>query len=74
MNDISNIIDDYFYTAERERIYDYIINEIEKVVITKALERSCGNQVAAARMLGVHRNTLNSKIRKLNIDIGRFKK
>ena len=74
MSDISNIIDDYFYSADRERVYDYIINEIEKIVIMKALERSYGNQVAAARMLGVHRNTLNSKIRKFNIDIGRFKK
>jgi len=74
MNDISNIIDGYFYAADRERIYDYIINEIGKIVIVKALERSYGNQVAAARILGVHRNTLNSKIRKFNIDIGRFKR
>jgi DNA-binding protein Fis len=71
---MDNIINEYFYTVAAGHIYAHIINHIEKMVIVKALERSYGNQIAAAKLLGLHRNTLNSKIKKLNIDVGRFKR
>jgi len=71
---IEKIIDEYFYTTPVMCIYDDIISGIERVVIIKALEHSDGNQFAAAKMLGIHRNTLSSKIKKLKIDIWRFKK
>lgn len=51
-----------------------IISDIERAAITKALEETCGNQVAASKILGLHRNTLRTKIRKFNIDVWRFKK
>ena len=66
--------DEQFYTVDIGRSYSYIINDIEKITIIKALERSDGNRVRAAKMLGVHRNTLNNKIRKFNIDVGNFKR
>jgi len=69
-----DIIEEYFFTATSSQVYDDIINDIEKRVIIKSLELSNGNQLAAARMLGVHRNTLKNKIRKYNIDVGGFKK
>ena len=51
------------------------INLIESVeLIEKALERSYGNQVMAAKMLGLNRNTLHTKIKKFYIDIRRFKR
>ncbi len=74
MDKIPDIIDKQFYTAGEGHIYGGMIDHIEKIVITKALERSGGNQLEAARFLGLHRNTLRNKIRKLNIDVGRFKK
>lgn len=74
MDNISNIIDERFYAVDGGRIYSNIISEIEKIVIIKALELSYGNQIRASRMLGLHRNTLSSKVRKFNIDVGRFKK
>ena len=43
------------------------------MIIEKILERSDGNQVMAARILGLNRNTLHKKIKKLNIDVQRFK-
>ena len=74
MEPLSDMIDSYFYTVTAGNIYANIIGVIDRLVVTKALERSFGNQVAAARMLGLHRNTLKNKIKKLNIDVGRFKK
>lgn len=74
MDNVWDIIDKYFYSANSVQVFNDIINDIEKIVITKALERSSGNRLRAAKMLGVHRNTLNNKIKKFGIDVGGFKK
>ncbi len=74
MDDISDLIDKSFYGAGSERIYAKIIDEIQKAVIIKALERSYGNRVQASRILGMHRNTLSGKIKKFDIDVGGFKR
>ena len=45
------------------RIYlDEALDEFEKKFIQSALTKTDGNQTKAARILGVHRNTLNRKI------------
>ncbi|MGI9108357.1 MAG: sigma-54-dependent transcriptional regulator [Pyrinomonadaceae bacterium] len=46
------------------------LEEIEKLVIEKTLQRTNGNKQAAANLLGIYRPRLYSKIRKYNIDIG----
>lgn len=38
------------------------IELIEKTLIERALERSHGNQTAASKALGIHRNTLQRKM------------
>src|SRR5437868_2402278 len=45
------------------------LEEIEKLVIEKTLQRTGGNKQAAANLLGIYRQRLYSKIRKYNIDI-----
>jgi DNA-binding NtrC family response regulator len=45
------------------------LEEIEKLVIEKTLQRTGGNKQAAANLLGIYRPRLYSKIRKYNIDI-----
>ena len=42
--------------------FDEAICEFEKRFIRRALDRSNGNQSRAARLLGIHRNTLSRKI------------
>lgn len=39
-----------------------VLNDVEKVVIKLFLERSRGNQVRAARLMGWNRNTLRKRI------------
>lgn len=73
-NNIYGIIDDYIYCSGSDSVYDRIIKDIEVALIIKMLDRFDGNQLAAARALGIHRNTLSNKIKKLNIDVGRYKK
>lgn len=46
------------------------LEDIEKLVIEKTLQRTGGNKQAAANMLGIYRPRLYSKIRKYNIDVG----
>ncbi|MCX5665665.1 MAG: hypothetical protein NT036_01255 [Candidatus Omnitrophica bacterium] len=54
-------------------LYRSVMQSIEKPLIEKTLERTAGNQLKAARILGINRNTIRSKIRKLGIDAKRWK-
>jgi len=47
---------------EPRDVYEKLVAEIEKPLIELALKRTGGNQVKAARMLGLNRNTLRKKI------------
>jgi len=77
MNKEANInidkINELFLTSKRGEIYPKAIADTEKILIEKALECSFGNQIAAAKILGLNRNTLRTKIRKLNIEVSKFK-
>jgi len=63
----------YMYSLENSDIYHSVISDTEKILIQRALENSHGNQILASRMLGVHRNTLRRKIKKLKIDLTQYK-
>ncbi len=47
--------------------YDDARRELEKVFITRALERSSGSVGEAAELLGVHRNTITRKMSEYKI-------
>jgi DNA-binding protein Fis len=48
--------------VERGILFDEAVNEFEKKFIKRVLDRFNGNQSRAARLLGIHRNTLSRKI------------
>ncbi len=50
-------------------IYDQIIAEVERPLIRMTLAATRGNQIKAAAMLGLNRNTLRKKIRDLEIPV-----
>ncbi|MGO9641041.1 MAG: helix-turn-helix domain-containing protein [Candidatus Acidiferrales bacterium] len=54
--------------VERGILFDEAVNEFEKRFIRRVLDRSKGNQSRAARLLGIHRNTLSRKIGLYKID------
>lgn len=54
--------------VERGILFDEAVNEFEKRFIKRVLDRSKGNQSRAARLLGIHRNTLSRKIGLYKID------
>jgi len=54
-------------------VYKSIIEMVERPLIEYALQRTEGNQLKASIMLGMNRNTIRSKIKKLGIDAGKWK-
>ena len=63
-------LDEYFRKLDGEPphgIYDMVIANVERSLITSIMHRAGGNQTNAADMLGLNRNTLRSKLSKYNI-------
>ena len=54
--------------VERGILFEEAVNEFEKRFITRVLDHSKGNQSRAARLLGIHRNTLSRKIGLYKLD------
>lgn len=52
-------------------LYDRVLREIERPLISLTLAATNGNQVKAADLLGLNRNTLRKKIRELDIPVVR---
>lgn len=58
--------------VERGILLDEAVNEFEKKFIKRVLERANGNQSRAAKVLGIHRNTLSRKVDVYKLDhVGR---
>ena len=49
------------------RIHDEIVMLVERAMFSRALEVTQGNQLQAARLLGVNRNTLRKHCRQLDV-------
>ena len=63
-------LDKLFETLDNEskiELYDNIICQVEKQLISKTLVYFSGNQIKSAELLGINRNTLRSKIKKYKI-------
>lgn len=54
---------------EKFNLYDMVIPEVERSLILMVMKETKGNQVKGAKLLGINRNTLRSKIKKLGIKI-----
>ncbi|MGE5667927.1 MAG: helix-turn-helix domain-containing protein [Betaproteobacteria bacterium] len=64
---VQRSLDDYFRRLDGEPphgIYDMVIGQVERALLSSMLERSNGNQTHAADMLGLNRNTLRAKLAK----------
>jgi two-component system nitrogen regulation response regulator GlnG len=65
------VFDSYESRLPPTGLHGRILREVEKPLIEKVLAVSRGNQLKAAALLGVNRNTLRKKIRELDIEVTR---
>jgi two-component system nitrogen regulation response regulator GlnG len=69
---------DYFAAHEDDLpasgLYDRVLQEVERPLLSLALHECKGNQLRAAELLGLNRNTLRKKIRELGLNLDRQKK
>ena len=72
---VERFVQRHFATADGRLpaagLYVRVIREIERPLIGRALAATRGNQLKAARLLGLNRNTLRKKIRELEIEVVR---
>jgi len=56
---------------EKGDVHAMVLEQVERPLIRFIMERTRGNQVKAADILGINRNTLRKKIQELNVDLKR---
>ena len=54
-------------TAESGRLYRSVMARVERPLLRQALDLAGGNQLKAARLLGINRNTLRKRLRLLGL-------
>jgi two-component system nitrogen regulation response regulator GlnG len=72
---VERYLRDYFSSFGRELpppgLYERVIREVEQPLLSAALVATRGNQIRAAELLGLNRNTLRSRIRALGLQVFR---
>ncbi|HZD41529.1 MAG TPA: sigma-54 dependent transcriptional regulator [Terriglobales bacterium] len=69
---IRHKLEDYFRRTEGvdvDNLYSLVIERIERPLIELTLKKTRGNQIRAAQILGINRNTLRKKITELRIEV-----
>jgi two-component system nitrogen regulation response regulator GlnG len=69
---IRHKLKDYFRRTEGvevDNLYSLVIERIERPLIELTLKKTRGNQIRAAQILGINRNTLRKKIADLRIEL-----
>lgn len=67
LTEVLNKIDPYVETKSRTGLLDDIVSLVEKILIKSAMEKVGYVQTSAARLLGINRNTLRTKLKELKI-------
>lgn len=66
-------LEDTFGKIKEGELHRFVLNAVEKPLIEQVLEKTGGNKIKAARILGINRNTLHSKIKKFGIIVERYR-
>lgn len=53
--------------SENGKLYRSVLARVERPLLRQALELAGGNQLRAARLLGINRNTLRKRLRLLGL-------
>lgn len=63
---IGNFLSD-FCRIENSNLYDTVIQEVEKALFSLVLSETGNNQLKAAKILGINRNTFRKKLKNYNL-------
>ena len=66
-------LENSLFDEKKGVLYKSVLEAIEKPLLEQVLERCEGNQLKAARILGINRNTMRAKIKKLGINVSNWK-
>jgi len=66
-------LENSLFIEKKGVLYKSVLEAVEKPLLEQTLERCEGNQLKAARILGINRNTMRTKINKLGIDVSKWK-
>ena len=70
---VARHLEEYFFAHKDELpapgLYERVLREVERPLIELSLAATRGNQIRAAKLLGLNRNTLRKKIRDLKIQV-----
>ncbi|MCL2830941.1 MAG: Fis family transcriptional regulator [Betaproteobacteria bacterium] len=58
-------LEKYFFDLDGEKpcaIYDMVLRQVERPILEVVMKEAKGNQTTAARILGINRNTLRTKL------------
>jgi len=66
-------LDRLFLKGQEGKIYHIMLDALDKSLIRNTLSVTFGNQIKAARLLGINRNTLRAKIKRLGISLNEVK-
>ena len=66
-------LENSLFIEKKGVLYKAILEAVEKPLLEQTLDRCEGNQLKAARILGINRNTMRAKINKLGINITKWK-
>jgi len=66
-------LEDSLINEKKGVLYKAVLEAVEKPLFEHILERTEGNQLKAARILGINRNTMRAKMKKFGININKWK-
>jgi two-component system nitrogen regulation response regulator GlnG len=70
LTDLDRFIDQQFDLGSTN-VFEDVVAKVKRQMVLRALRHTAGNQVHAAKLLGITRSTLRNEIRKLGITIDR---
>jgi two-component system nitrogen regulation response regulator GlnG len=71
LSDAVPLVADLFVSAGRPGVHRDVLALVERALLAHVLARTRGNQLQAARLLGLNRNTLHKRCRRLGLLLSR---
>ncbi len=68
--DVEALIDQLL-AAGQPGIYRTVLEQVERLVLTRAIQHTMGRQGQASELLGINRTTLRNRLRDLGLSVGR---